>query len=391
MRLMRGRRGWWCQGVGGRVALLPKAAVDEARGLADGPRQVLDNLGFDHPSAPDRYWLTVLTSTGCNLGCSYCFQNVGAPRAGRYSPPRIPAATLRAETIDAVLEFATEMMGRADLKELGLLLFGGEPLLNPRACLTLLRHLRDRGLTRGEMVSNGALLSGRLAAELSEAGLDEVQITFDGDRESHDRIRVTRRGGATFHRILDNVERASTATDLAWRFRINVSERTDSGVEGLIALLARSVDTSRSSIHFALVDDVGLGYTNDLGYEDSTLDLFIAWSICALEQGFSVPVSRPLAQCNFCSRIGGETGAVINADGTLFSCWETAGKRGYEVGHVCSGYDSPDQIASRWVACDYDVRPRRGSSAAFHDRVDAAILDWLLDHDRLHESDVARA
>ena len=61
----------------------------------------------------------------------------------------------------------------------------------------------------------------------------------------------------------------------------------------------------------------------------------------------------------------------------LYSCWENAGRPGWEVGTVRDGYAPDDAIRDRWVACDFDAEPHANpeQTKRFFDRVDAALLD----------------
>ena len=86
-------------------------------------------------------------------------------------------------------------MRAADLARLHLMLFGGEPLVNAKGALALLTAAQEQlGLRDSLMVTNATLLTPRLARQLEDVGLSDVQVTFDGDQASHDQLRVTRSG-----------------------------------------------------------------------------------------------------------------------------------------------------------------------------------------------------
>jgi uncharacterized protein len=76
---------------------------------------------------------------------------------------------------------------------------------------------------------------------------------------------------------------------------------------------------------------------------------------------------------------------VVNADGALSSCWETAGKPGWEVGSVADGYLPGAQVRDRWIACEdmYQYPEDGRAQASFRDAVDAALLDYLDETGRL--------
>lgn len=294
-RILRGKDCWWIvYGSGPTVARLPCEAAVEA---GDGPLLVpealsaLEGQGFFDSKPSTTYALTVLTATACNLGCAYCFQNLELPKEGSHAPPRIKNAVLTPELAERVASFTKRQMTRFSLPACSLLLFGGEPLLNPSGCLELLRALQPLNLTGSEIITNGVLLNQNLAEQLSAAGLRRVQITFDGNRTSHDTIRVTRNGRGTYDQILRNVTAAAKRTDLSWHFRVNISHRNLDGLDTLIDDLGEAVPRGRTSLHLALIDDNGLGYENTVGYSSEYTRRFIDLHDRAISHGMFIPVS----------------------------------------------------------------------------------------------------
>lgn len=381
-RIIKGTGSWWCL-AGSRIARLPAAVVTRTvEGkfqLTTSAAEQLRDAGFFASNRRRKYGLTVLTSTACNLGCSYCFQNVHATGKLPYAPDRIPKAELTNSIVDEIMNFTAQNMRESGLDQLKILLFGGEPLLNYHACKRLLTKGADIGLVSASMISNGVLLSETIAKELAALGLDLVQITFDGDEAVHDSIRVTRNGRSTYRTIVDNVVAASNRTNIHWMFRINISHRNEDSVIDLLEDLALQIEPTRVTINLALVNDVGIGYENSIRYTDELADRFISWWLHALELGFNIRTPQARFFCDYCSVKAGELGAVVNADGTLFSSWETAGRDDMAVGHVRTGYISEPILSRRWHACNYKAAPRGDgvTTNRFNDKVDAAILDAL--------------
>ncbi|GAB3125552.1 hypothetical protein GCM10027160_48370 [Streptomyces calidiresistens] len=381
-RLLEGRRNWWFLGPGG-VARLGGHHLAPDGTLRSETRTRLRDSGMYTPPAVRFYSLTVLTSTHCNLGCGYCFQNTAQDREGGSRPPRIARTRLTSETITSILDFTGRRMADAGLERLRILLFGGEPLLNPRGCLELLERAAGIGMDSAWMISNATLLTPALARRLADLGLDSVQVTFDGDRADHDRIRIVRAdGGGTFETIVRNIVRASEASPLRWTLRVNVSGENIHGVDALIERLAAGLDPERCTLYFARVGDVGIGYANALLHTGELAERFIRWHRRALELGFTVNRPRAPRPCATCGHADGRYGAVVSADGTLASCWETAGKPDWEVGDVTGGYRPGTDTRDRWIACEdlYRHGEDARTLARFRDRVDAALLD------RLHET-----
>lgn len=382
-RILRGEKNWWFLGPGGVARLGDRHVTAEGALAADAERQLRDR-GLLRTAPDSAYSLTVLTSTDCNLGCGYCFQNTGQDPTGGSRPPRIAHARLTSETITSVLGFAGQRMAEAGLDKLRILVFGGEPLLNPRGCLELLARAADYGMSYAWMISNATLLTRSLARQLADLGLQSMQVTFDGDRDYHDRIRVRRSHGGTFDAIVRNIVRASEVTSIRWTLRVNVSHHNYSQIGALTERLAAALDTSRCTIYFARVGDVGVGYANDLLHTGELSACFARWQRRALELGFSVTRPRAPVPCRICG-YGARYGAVVSADGTLSSCWETAGKPGWEVGSAADGYLPGEQTRDRWISCEamYQYGEGERAVAAFRDTVDAALLDYLDETGRL--------
>jgi uncharacterized protein len=384
-RIIRGQRNWWFIGPGGLARLRAGHLTSEGTLTAAAERGLRARGLFDSPP-PRAYALTVLTSTACNLGCGYCFQNTGQDANGGSRPPRIASARLTSAGITSILEFASRQMGISGLDKLNILLFGGEPLLNLPGCLELLARAADYGRGSVRMISNLTLLTPDAAVRLSDLGLRDVQVTFDGDREEHDKIRVNRSGGGSFDVIVRNMALASAAAPLLrWAIRVNVSHNNYPGIDALVDRLAQSVDVSRCRIYFAQVGDVGIGYANELLHSGELSESFSRWQRRAIDLGFSAPLPSAHVPCYTCGYGDARFGAVVNADGTLSSCWETAGKPDWRVGTVTDGYLPAEKTRDRWITCGdlYRQVDSEGALASFRDTVDADLLDCLDEAGRL--------
>jgi len=377
-RLIRGRDHWWFLGPGG-IAKVYQHHLDSDGSLLPKAEQFLRDAGLYALKSHTSYALTVLTSTDCNLGCGYCFQNTGQDLTGGNRPPRMAHARLTTEMIDRTLEFTGRQMAAAGVDRLTVTLFGGEPLLNFRGCRELLARAADYGLIGALMVTNGVLLTPLIARELHDRGLTSIQITFDGEAGTHDTIRVRRSGGGTFDSIVQNMMRAADAAPLMWQLRVNVSHHNRTGINTLIEQLADRLDRKRCLLYFAWVDDMGVGYANDLAPTEELAVEFAGWNRRAAELGFIPYRPGPRQACATCSYRDGRHGAVVHPDGVLSSCWATAGMPGWEVGDIDTGYLPATQTDGRWQTCVGMGQSEQNLAAldGFRDRSDAIILDDL--------------
>jgi uncharacterized protein len=377
-RFIRGADCYWAVGQR-RVSRVPLSGVTADGQPTDRALQQIKNARLSPAVDPGLYHMTVVVTTTCNLACSYCFQNTSpADQAHRRPPGRIPAAVVADDSVPAILAFGRRQMAQRGAGRLDLMLFGGEPTLYLDRCLRLLDGARELGLERASMISNATRLGAAAAAALERAGLQSVQVTLDGDAPVHDKLRITPGGRGTFWQILGNVEQAASSTSMQFMLRVNLTAQSIGTAEALVERLAARLDPGRFGISFALVNDSGVGFTETITPSPAVAVRVSELYRQAMSAGFKVSIPRT-HQCIACDAVGGGTGAVINADGTLYSCWESAGKEGYEVGTISEGYAADEVVRSRWVSCGFEARSRSDAQDFddFNDRVSAAILDSL--------------
>jgi radical SAM protein with 4Fe4S-binding SPASM domain len=122
--------------------------------------------------------VTFFLTHRCNLRCRMCGQwgesGVTKKESAQYLREEL-SFSLFTSIIDGVAGFKPNIT-----------LFGGEPLLYPD-CLKLIRYIKEKKL-HCLMITNGFLLENS-ADEIVASGLDELNVSLDGDRELHDEIR----------------------------------------------------------------------------------------------------------------------------------------------------------------------------------------------------------
>jgi len=211
------------------AGVMVEDGVDEEREL----EYWFQRLKYDTTSLD----VTVLTTSACNLGCTYCFED-GINLKGFMTEP----------VCRQVGDWVTAKLDEVRPRLLHLTLFGGEPLLNPKAALALSRRLHDetqrRSITQQiSVITNGVLLTEEIVEELLAAGLTRVKVTLDGDERAHDSKRMYKNGKGSFRVIMDNLLR------LKGRAPISIGGNFD--------------DTTKDSIPRLLDQLVALGFTAD--------------------------------------------------------------------------------------------------------------------------------
>jgi uncharacterized protein len=182
---------------------LDEATLREARFVVDSDAEdealaAAAWSAFAAEAAKTPTQLVVVPTFGCNLRCTYCYQEVFDPAARGLVAP---------EVIDAFFAYV-DRFHAGEAPRPYLTLFGGEPLVDTPAHHDRLdRYLvgaRARGL-RVATVTNGYDLE-RFVPALAGAGVKEVQVTIDGPATVHDARRPHASGHGTFERIVRGVD-----------------------------------------------------------------------------------------------------------------------------------------------------------------------------------------
>jgi uncharacterized protein len=235
------------QPLTGQAALLDADGAAALTRLGDGARlptfldpQVLREAGFVVESDEEEQslraaalseWaaeteksptqLVVVPTFGCNLACTYCYQETFDPSS---------AGVMRPDVVDAFFEYV-DRHHPAESPGPFITLFGGEPLRDTSAHRRLVERFLAGASARDlelAAVTNGHDLEAFVPA-LATGPVKEVQVTLDGPRAVHDRRRPHASGGGTFDRIVRGIDALLAA-------RVPVNLRVVADRENLDAL-----------------------------------------------------------------------------------------------------------------------------------------------------------
>lgn len=151
-----------------------------------------------HGFTPFRQFVLKIASR-CNLSCTYCYMYQSQDRSWQHLP-----RTMSSATVDATADRIAEHAERHGLREVELILHGGEPLLAGREYVAWLveriqRRTSPRVRLRWGVQSNGLLLDRAWLQTLVDLDV-RVCISIDGAPRHHDRHRVDGRGRGSYLR-----------------------------------------------------------------------------------------------------------------------------------------------------------------------------------------------
>ncbi|MCM1140320.1 MAG: radical SAM protein [Muribaculum sp.] len=154
-------------------------------------------------SNPEYIKVTILPTLQCNLRCWYCYENHNN------------SSKLNDETSSRINLLIKRISSQESLKKVNIDFFGGEPLMffdetvAPiiRYANTICRENKKRlGVS---FTTNGTLLTDNVCRELADTHADvSFQITLDGDREHHNKVRHLFGNIPTYDLIISNIIRA---------------------------------------------------------------------------------------------------------------------------------------------------------------------------------------
>lgn len=163
---------------------------------------ILSSKSLPAPHRPDFNRLVLMLAGGCNMGCSYCFEK----DVPIYQNPNL----MTKERADEILDW---FFKHQEGKTAHVQLYGGEALLNWPVLKYVVEKMQawanenDIEFTK-YLITNGTLLNPERIAFL-KAHHVTIQVSVDGDEETHNRFRVFKSGKPTMDRIKPNIEELS--------------------------------------------------------------------------------------------------------------------------------------------------------------------------------------
>jgi uncharacterized protein len=301
--------------------------------------------------------LIVVPTFGCNLSCTYCYQEPFVGGGG---------GLIGSETIDALFAYVDRFHGQDEPRPY-LTLFGGEPLMDSPAhhdrVGRLLAGAGERGIGVA-VVTNGYDLAAFLPA-LAGGAVREVQVTLDGPPEIHDKRRVLHSGLGTFERVAAGID-ALVAAQIPVNLRVVVDRENMPALPALARLAQERgwLDQPESRFKTQIGRNYELfGCASRQGREQlyDRLDLWTAYVALAEThpklRRFHQPRlhgMRHLAEtgewppATFDSCPAAKKEWAFAPDGGLYGCTATVGHRAHRLGSYAPTIERDEAAIARW-------------------------------------------
>ena len=136
---------------------------------------------------------TIAPTLDCNFNCEYCFEESRPP------------IYMDEKTEKAIIEM---IKNDSRIRILHIDWYGGEPLMG----FDIIERISKEILTikniqySASIITNGYLLTEEKIKKLKELRVTDIQVTIDGDRETHNKKRPHIKGFGTYDVIIENLK-----------------------------------------------------------------------------------------------------------------------------------------------------------------------------------------
>ena len=169
---------------------------------------------------------TVVTTTGCNARCGYCFEKGTKP------------VNMSMETAEKVAGYIVNHRGEHETVQIDW--FGGEPLYNFKVMDRICTRLTEHGIGFfSHITTNGYFFNEKMVEKAVQLWhLNFAHITLDGTEQNYNRIKayIHRNERSPFQRVLNNIGMLLDA-GVTVEVRLHVSNDNVQDIEELITLL----------------------------------------------------------------------------------------------------------------------------------------------------------
>ena len=173
---------------------------------------------FEKQRYSDQYMLMILPTYRCNLRCWYCIQEH-------------QDVNLSNDTVERIKKHIGKYLLESGVKRFRLSWFGGEPLLEYDKIVDITRFSKNFCEQNNiefysDITTNSLLLNHDRIVLLNDLGVKIYQITIDGCRERHNKVKISK-GNSAFDKAVNNIlDIVKTNPDVSCTLRINYSDET---------------------------------------------------------------------------------------------------------------------------------------------------------------------
>lgn len=174
------------------------------------------------------YKLIVNPTMNCNFKCWYCYED------------HIKDSKLKEDVLNSIFKLIDNISQKEELKTFVLSFFGGEPFLYYKKVIEpIIEYTRktfdeNKVTIQISFTTNGYLLNDEIVTKLVDFRVTDLQITLDGYKDFHDKVRFVSKTKGSYDEIIQNIKRLTLA-GLPVTMRINYTNNNFDSVQNIIS------------------------------------------------------------------------------------------------------------------------------------------------------------
>ena len=326
------------------------------------------------------YFLIIMPTLNCNYKCWYCIQS------------HIPSS-MSDETIDRLKKHIDYMVDEEKITSLTIDWFGGEPFMYyKRVVEPLSRYAVEKCAQAGITFHNGATTNGyfitsEVSAQFPALNFERFQITLDGNKEFHDKVKFQTGCVSTFDHVLRNISRLlknSAKSEVLLRINYTHDCLTTDIVEQVNAMVEpelrkrvivcprkvwqENVDKSFTSV----LEDV-LAAFSDSGYMVQHFSPATNYVPCYTSRKYynAISYNGNVSKCTACNDIYEENPlGILQPDGRI--TW----RDGFDIRYQVRSFENPRCLACKRLPACMGLCARDHLLGATHCKYDAIDVDF---------------
>lgn len=266
--------------------------------------------------------LTVAPTMDCCFSCHYCFE--------KYKTEKY----MSEDVMDYIMRYLTTLESRPDFK---LTWFGGEPLMALTEMSQFYKKLVEQYKKPlfSNIITTGFHINENAIKVMQDVGINQVQITLDGLKETHNKIKNVPDCNDVFSLVMDNVELLLNNSNIHVVFRVNLTKKNAHEYVDLYRYLVdRFSKFTHKGISPAFVLERGVcdgknrkNYFAPNEIAQFILDLYNKYQI---HSPFLSYPSNFFTEC----AIRNELSISFDPEGYAYKCWEVIGNKQYAIGKI---------------------------------------------------------
>lgn len=269
--------------------------------------------------------LTLAPTMDCCFRCHYCFEKY---KEKNYMAP---------EVMDAIVKYVTSFPEPENIK---ITWFGGEPLMaasQMEVFYDKLAAVWTKPLS-SNIITTGYHIDEETVRVMKKVGITSAQITLDGLKEMHNKVKYLPSGEDVFEKVLGNIELINDlAPEIGIAIRVNLTrENAHEYVELYKLYNERFKGRKNIGIAPAFVLDRGASNCDPCEKEQV---LFrhkerSAYILYLAHKGIDSPYIRyPQRAFTECA-IRNDMAIAFDPEGYAYKCWELIGNKKYAIGKL---------------------------------------------------------